>query len=155
MTLILTLFAIALILFFFEIFVPGGILAILGIIFGLIASGLIWEQYGGFAALISFGAVVLFSIVFFFLEVALISRGPLAKLFVLSKEQKSYGETYARFAEVVGKQGETVTVLAPSGIVLVEGERYDAKSRSGYLQKGERIDVIGHEGTHLFVRKLS
>lgn len=48
--------------------------------------------------------------------------------------------------------GQTVSDLGPSGFVVVEGKRYQAIARSGYIDKGNAITVIGGQGAHLLVK---
>ena len=54
MSLIITLMSVALILFFFEIIVPGGILAAIGGILMLIACVIAYTELGALSGLITF-----------------------------------------------------------------------------------------------------
>ena len=56
---------------------------------------------------------------------------------------------------LIGKQGTTKTILRPSGKVEVEGDTYDATALSGYIDKGEAIQVVKYETAQLFVRKIN
>ena len=49
-------------------------------------------------------------------------------------------------AELVGKRGEAITDLRPSGIVRVEGMPLDAMTRGEYLDKGTQIRVLEVQG---------
>lgn len=53
---------------------------------------------------------------------------------------------------LIGKTGQSVSDLGPSGFVVVGGNRYQATARSGYIDKGREITVIGGEGAHLIVK---
>lgn len=53
---------------------------------------------------------------------------------------------------MVGKKGIAHTVLRPSGKVMIEGELYDAYTRSEFIEKGQNIEVIGEDTTSLRVR---
>ncbi len=50
---------------------------------------------------------------------------------------------------LVGKHGEALTVLRPSGRVVVENEIYDAVSNEGFIEKGEPIVVVRFENAQL------
>jgi len=53
---------------------------------------------------------------------------------------------------LVGKPGEAETDLDPEGWVLVQGERWRARSEEP-LRRGERVEVVSMEGLLLRVRK--
>ena len=55
--------------------------------------------------------------------------------------------------ELVGKAGIAFTILRPSGKVEVDGNIYDATAENGFIEKGERIEVIKFETAQLFVRR--
>ncbi len=55
---------------------------------------------------------------------------------------------------MVGKKGIAHTVLRPSGKVMIEGELYDAFTRSEFIEKGQNIEVIGEDTTSLKVRSI-
>ena len=54
---------------------------------------------------------------------------------------------------VVGKDCESLTMLAPSGYVLLEGRRYEAFSQSGLVPKGVSLRVTGVDNFRLIVNK--
>ncbi len=56
-------------------------------------------------------------------------------------------------ADMVGSQGKVVSQLAPEGMVMIEGELWEAKSVEGNIDRGEEVKVVGQEGLKLFVRK--
>ena len=56
---------------------------------------------------------------------------------------------------VVGRPGKTLTPLSPSGYVLIDGQRYEAFSRSGLLAQGEPVQVVGLDAFRLIVSKPS
>jgi len=62
----------------------------------------------------------------------------------VSKEQKT----------LIGKTGDAYTVLRPGGKVKVEGEIYDAKSETGFIDKGEKVKVISTSSSQLYVMKI-
>lgn len=55
--------------------------------------------------------------------------------------------------ELIGKKGVAFTILRPSGKVEIEGNIYDATADSGYIEKGESVEVVRFETAQLFVRK--
>jgi membrane-bound serine protease (ClpP class) len=55
---------------------------------------------------------------------------------------------------LVGKMGEVLTDLKPSGTVLLEGERRTASSMGKFLDKGTKVSVVKVEGKNIFVRAV-
>jgi membrane-bound serine protease (ClpP class) len=55
---------------------------------------------------------------------------------------------------LIGKQGNTHTVLRPSGKVVIDQLVYDAFTQGDYNEKGERIEVISTEGVTLKVKRI-
>lgn len=65
--------------------------------------------------------------------------------------RESVGQTAAeRFA--VGDRAEALTRLAPMGNVLIEGQTVEAKTRGGYIDAGQMVEVIGFENGALVVK---
>jgi len=54
---------------------------------------------------------------------------------------------------LIGSIGTVVSVLRPSGRIVINDAIYDAYTRGEYLEKGEKIKVIAAEGTSLKVQK--
>ena len=69
-------------------------------------------------------------------------------------QEKQQGYT-SNFNEgpMEGKMGTTFTILRPSGKVMIDGKIYDAFTRGEYIEKDEKIEVIGGEGSTLRVKK--
>ncbi len=50
-----------------------------------------------------------------------------------------------------GAQGRTLTMMRPSGKVLIEGVEYGARLKSGWADAGEEVVVLGSDGFGLIV----
>jgi membrane-bound ClpP family serine protease len=139
-----------LILMFLEFFLPGGVL-------GIAAGIVIFASIIFFALQFSFGWTVLY-IVGIILLVVLMARMALKRLkmgklkgIYLSSAQEGYqASEYEK--NLIGKKGIALSDLKPSGHILVEGKRYQAVSKLGYIDKGAEIDIVGGEGAHLIVK---
>ena len=92
-----------------------------------------------------------------YLSKKLLVASPLSFLVLNSTQQKSEGyvsvETSTR--EVVGLQGEAMTMLRPSGKVIIDNEVYDAKADLSFIQKGEKVEVIRYEAGQVYVKKVT
>lgn len=56
-------------------------------------------------------------------------------------------------ANYVGKEGESVTDLRPSGMALIDGKRLDVVTRGEYLKKSSEIIVLSVTGNQIIVAK--
>lgn len=76
--------------------------------------------------------------------------------FVLSTTQNSsagYVSSGTSYSSFVGKKGIANTVLRPTGKVEIENDIYDAFSEAGFIEKGEKIEVVRYESAQLYVKK--
>ena len=141
----LSLIIFALILFLLEIkIVSHGVLAIGGIISLLLGSMMLIRTGSGDIGRISWAVIIS--------SVAVTS---LFFLFVIGmgiKAQRLKPVTGA--ATLIGKTGEAKELLNPSGMVLVNGELWQAESVSRTINKGQKIKVISMKGFKLFVESI-
>ena len=135
-----------------ELFHPGfGAFGILGLVaFGLdilissktVAQGLLFTAI---AALIV--------LVFLIIGARLIVKGKMPKKLVLTEENGGTEGFYAMedYAALMGKTGIAVTVLRPSGIALIAGERVDVVTRGEFIDKDAPLRVVEIEGGRIVV----
>jgi membrane-bound ClpP family serine protease len=55
---------------------------------------------------------------------------------------------------MVGRIGETVTTLNPSGIVRIDGHRLHCQSEGGILEAGTPVRVISARSNSVTVRRI-
>ena len=60
-----------------------------------------------------------------------------------------------RLDNLLEKSGDVVAPCRPSGIVEIEGRRYDVESEGAFLEVGTEITVVQVEGTRVVVRPSS
>ncbi len=70
----------------------------------------------------------------------------------VQKKSDGFVGTSLDEVELIGKSGASITVLRPSGKVMIEGEVYDATSVVGFIEKGLPVVVERYETAQLFVR---
>lgn len=56
-------------------------------------------------------------------------------------------------AEIIGKEGTTLTALRPSGIAMIDGKRLDVLAEGEFIEKGEPIKVASIQGIRISVVK--
>ena len=92
----------------------------------------------------------------FFITRSLFSKnrlfGSLALETVQSKAE-GYSASDSKYRDMVGKNGTAHSILRPSGKVMINEEIYDATAQTGYIDKGEPVEVVDYETTQLVVRK--
>ncbi|MFO7951448.1 MAG: NfeD family protein [Bacillota bacterium] len=148
------LFALGIIFLLVEAFVPGfGIFGIGGLIAVFIAIVLA-------AASTTLGLYMLF--ISFVIACAAgygafkyFQRKGTLKSFILSDSatrEAGYSSSEDH-SHLLGKKGRTITPMHPSGIVEIEGKRYDTVSEGGYINADEYVEVIKVEGSRILIRK--
>ncbi|HEY5550578.1 MAG TPA: NfeD family protein [Opitutaceae bacterium] len=153
MNTIILLLGIGVVLFFFEIVVPGAILGTLGglaMLGGVIVAFIEFGPTGGVATTLI--AVAILAIVLY-IELRILPNTRLGKrMFLHSAVNASTQPPVADFS-IVGKTGEAATILAPSGFVVVEGRRLEAFSQSGYIEPGTTVRVDAVDNFRVIVSK--
>ena len=56
---------------------------------------------------------------------------------------------------LLNKEGETFTLMRPSGKILVDGKIYDAESNGVVIEKGTKIKVVAYIDSILRIEKIS
>ena len=152
MSAIALFFLVGVVLLAFEVFLPGAVLGVAG---GLAMAGgcaLAFGRFGAGGGLLATGAALALLGLALYAEFVLLPRTRFGrKLFVHSTVHATSQPPLAPAAEIVGKSALTLTRLAPSGYVEVDGKRYEAFSQSGHAGKGATLQVIGVDNFRLIV----
>lgn len=138
-----------------EILLPTvGLLAGLGV--AAMFYSIVLALGGDISALAALGIALAISVVLFLL---IVSRLPSSKLWnkiVLQKSARTE-EGYVSAmeqSELVGKSGEVLTELRPSGTVRIDGRPVDVISEGAFIQKGKSIVVLSVNGSRVVVREV-
>lgn len=141
---------VGLLLIFLEFFLPGGILGIAGGV--LLVLSIVFFSIGSPSLLYVILYIIGVGILLVLLVKYTLWRIRTGKGFYLNTAQE--GHVASEFShEAIGKKGEALSDLKPAGHILVEGNRYQAVAKTGYIIKGTKIIVVGGEGAHLIVKK--
>lgn len=149
----LALFILGVILLFLELFVPGGILGLLGIIFFII--GIFLTVDSTLEALFYITGMLLTLGILVFLSF----RFPFTRKFwerfsLTTRQTKGAGYIAPKpgYENFLGREGVALSQLRPAGIADFEGERLDVVTEGGFISRGSKIKVIAVEGTRIIVR---
>lgn len=139
-----------------ELFLPHGIAGVIGAI--AIIGSIILAGGDPF----TMGISVLIAIAIAIIGMVILMKFFGKKLHLLNKmvlmdatdTESGYVSNVNR-TELIGKTGETVTPLRPSGTILVDEERVDVVSEGSYIDKGKHVKIVKVEGSRIVVRETN
>ncbi len=136
-----------LILIFLEFFLPGGIMAVGGGV--LLASSLLVLaiRQPGFTVLTAYAGILVLAL-FIVIRLAL-SRVKKTGVCLDGDQEGFQACVYPK--EMIGKTATVSSDLKPAGYVQIEDRAFAALSKSGYIEKGAQVRVLGGEGSSLIV----
>ena len=154
MSSVISLIVAAIVLVFFEVILPGGILGTIAVLCVLLATWITAAQFGISAAVLTFlGASIAISLLVF-IEFKVLARTSLGRGFFLKAKVTGRSNQAPGSADIVGREGLALTRLNPSGIVKVDGQSYQAQSLDGYVDSGDSIRVSSQDNFKLIIQKL-
>lgn len=135
-----------------EMLIPGGILGLVGGGFLLAACAVTFVQFGVQAGLLTLlGSLALAGAVFF-AEVKLFPRTRVGKRAILEGQIHGVSAQFGpEAAALIGSTGKSLTVLSPTGLILVDGKQYEAFSRDGQIPAGADLRITGVDAFRLIV----
>ena len=139
-----------------ELFVPGGILGILGgvaMVAGIILAGAdpAWMAVSVITALVItiLGMVIMMK--FFGKRLHLLNRIVLRD----ATDTESGYVSSANRLELIGRTARTVTPLRPSGTAELDGEYLDVVSEGRFIGRDQKVKITKVEGSRIVVREAS
>ncbi|RUL57049.1 NfeD family protein [Lysinibacillus antri] len=149
------IFVVGLILLVSELFVPGGIVGIIGGAFMIISLLFAGESvvHMAYSILIALFIAVMGMVVlmkFFGKNLHVFNKLILRDA---TTTEEGYVSNVNRI-ELLGKIGETITPLRPAGTVVVGNERIDVVSEGSYIDSKKKVEIIQVEGSRIVVREM-
>ena len=147
-----TLLAIGILLVGAEVFVPGGLIGMLGglCLFAAMITGFV--AFGSEGGWLATGLMIVLGGVSLGVWIKVFPRTPMGRRLTLSADGRRNKSVPDRTRELVGQTGTAQTDLRPGGVAHVAGQRLDVVSTSGYVVSGTRVVVVGVEGSRVMVR---
>jgi membrane-bound serine protease (ClpP class) len=153
MSWVIGLILLAAVLLSFEIIIPGAVMGLLGLFAYFAACLSAGVQFGYVMGVLTFIVGGIFLGGLLYIEFKWIPHTSLGGQLFLNK--KVLGKSNAGFPdEVIGKTVEALTPLRPTGLILLDGERYEALSKDGYIKSGEELKVIAKDNFRVVVTKI-
>ncbi|APT48000.1 nodulation protein NfeD [Bacillus safensis] len=152
-TLFLFLAGIALIIL--ELFLPGGIVGVIGLICVVVSLFLAAGSFTEMAISILIATAVSIIAVILLTKV-LGKRMKFFKKFILTdstNKESGYVSNKTR-EDLVGQIAVTATALRPSGTIVLGDERIDVVSEGAFIDKDEQVKIVKAEGSRIVVRKV-
>jgi membrane-bound serine protease (ClpP class) len=138
-----------------EIFVPGGILGIVGAMALMGAMAVGFAAFGPKNGMLAALAIVVFLGVSIVLWMQLVPRTRLGKNLTLSTDTAGYKSSTSSMRELVGKEGVALTPLGPAGLARIDGKRIDVVAEGKWIDTGARVRVVHVTGSHVAVREVA
>lgn len=148
----IALFIAGIVLIIIELFVPGGILGMLGFI--CVVAGVVMAAYDAVFGLVSLLISIIVSVIVLIVLARYLGlKGAWRKFVLTDQQQNETGYVSSRsYKELEGKLGTTITPLRPAGAMLLEGKRYDVVSEGGFIAANQPVVVLQVEGSRVVVR---
>lgn len=154
MTTILLLSIIGIVAVLAELVLPGGVIGIAGMLCLVGAVVMTFVSYGAGAGIIALILLVVLGFATLGWWMKFFHKLPVTRKLLLHSEVGEDDGLKER-QTIVGKRGEALTDIHPSGRVLIEGERIDVMSEVGEITKGATVEVIETRGPSIFVREVA
>ncbi|MBN1943839.1 MAG: hypothetical protein JW849_11150 [Phycisphaerae bacterium] len=143
--------------FLLEICTPSfGVLAFLGLA-SLAGAAVFGFRVNMFAGMMVILGCLLVTPVYLYVLVRLLPNTPLGRRLFLraapAADNTAVPES-AALAALVGKTGTAESLLRPSGVIRIDGKRYDARAEHEMIEKGAAIRVLRAGGTDVVVTRV-
>ena len=155
MTAIVLLLVIGLMLLAFEVILPGGILGGIGALMMIAGCGLAFYEFGTSGGIATTGIALLATVIMLWVEFKLLPKTKLGQKAFLKRSITGVSSAYNDEAKLlVGKTGEAITTLSPSGYIRIDGQQYEAFCQSGHTEAGTPVKVIDADSFRLIISKI-
>jgi membrane-bound serine protease (ClpP class) len=146
---IILVFAAGLVAMFVELFLPGAVLGLIGLL--AVVGSIIFALVNGHttAGIVLAVIAVLWVPLFFAMWKSVVGR-----FFALKGDQRGFRPSTTIREDLLGLEGEAMSALRPSGVARLNDRRYDVVTRGEMLQKGTRIKVIEVSGNRIVVKEM-
>ncbi|MDD5199446.1 MAG: NfeD family protein [Terrimicrobiaceae bacterium] len=149
---ILLLAGVGFVLLLTEMFLPGGVLGLLGALALVGAIGLGYARFGALTGTVLLCALGTVTLAGFCAWMAILPRTSVGRRLTLGRTLDA-GDTLPASTPLVGIEGIALTPLRPAGKALIAERRVDVVAEGGFIEIHSPIVVIASEGVRVVVRK--
>ncbi|MCK5676150.1 MAG: hypothetical protein KAH99_03945 [Verrucomicrobia bacterium] len=152
-TLYITLLLAGFMLIGMELFIPGGILGIIGAVAWLVAAGVGMSKFETPWNMLSAFALLLMGVLTFVVWIKYFPKSRVGKILSLNESSADYKAHSTDDALPVGTAGEAVSTLRPSGIARFDGKRVDVVADGEWIEAGRPVKISSTADGHISVVK--
>lgn len=133
-----------------EIYLPGGILGVLGVfaLIGAMVVGFLIDPRFGF---LSAAVIVIASVAGLYVWVRVFPRTAVGRRLTLTADSRAFSAVSDGGARLLGCMGVADTALRPSGIATLDGRRIDVIATGVWIEAGTRVRVDAVRGSRVEV----
>ncbi|WP_163537790.1 nodulation protein NfeD [Gracilibacillus sp. YIM 98692] len=148
------LLILGIVLLIVEVFVPGGILGLIGV--GAMVGSLFMSTDNVGHMTLSIGialvAAIVVSVILF--KTMGLNKGMLRHIILqdATTTEQGYVSSVSR-TDLVGLEGVAITPLRPSGTAVFDQERLDVVSEGGFIKVNQPVQIVKVEGSRIVVRQ--
>jgi len=151
MTLLLALLVAGVALLLAEVFLPGMIAGVLGVVCLLGAAVVGFAEFGPKVGSLILMAELLAGTVLTILWMRYFPKTPLGRKYILDPSTAAHAPTEPE--RWLGHEGVALTDLRPAGSARLAGEKVDDITHGEHLESGTRVKVVRVDGPAIFVRR--
>lgn len=74
-------------------------------------------------------------------------------LMTVQKKEEGFSIKESSYTDMIGFEGIAQTMLRPSGRIKIDNRIYDAVAKIGYIEKGEKVEIVDYANAQLIVMK--
>jgi membrane-bound serine protease (ClpP class) len=137
-----------------EVYVPGLIVGIIGVMLLVAALVVAYIHMGFGPAVMVFLVESVMSLVVAMLAMRYFPNTRWGQKTMLSASQAGSRAAAVPSPDLIGREGVAHTILRPSGMAMIDGRRLDVVAESGMVDRGTPIRVIAIEENQIVVRPV-
>ena len=132
-----------------EVFIPGAVMGLIGLVCVLASIYLAFQQESVALGWSLVGITIAAIPVLVILWVKVLNR-----VFAIKQTQEGYTSAQVELKALVGQEGVALTQLRPSGMARFADEKVDVVSEGEVIERGSRVRVIEVESNRVVVRAV-
>lgn len=152
MTLLLTLLVAGITLLLAEVFLPGMVAGVLGVVCLLGVAVVGFSEFGPQTGSLIVIAELVAGTLLTILWMRFFPKTPLGKKYILDPSTASHAPTQPE--KWMGSKGVALTDLRPAGSARLDGQKVDVTTTGEHLEAGTRVRVVRVDGPSVFVRPV-
>ena len=152
MTLLLTQLIAGVALLLAEVFLPGMVAGVLGVVCLLGAAGVGFAEFGSELGAHILMAELLVGTVLTILWMRYFPKTRLGKTYILDPSTAAHAPTESE--KWMNREGVALTDLRPAGSARIDGEKIDVVTNGEHVETGIRVKVVRIAGPSIFVRRV-